>query len=840
KIVVMGGDNYRIGMGGGAVSSVATGEFSNSIELNAIQRSNPEMQKRVANAIRAMSEMDKNPVISIHDHGAGGHLNCLSELVETTGGEIEVNKLPIGDPTLSEKEIIGNESQERMGLVISEEHYENLRKIAERERAPIYDVGVTTGDHKFTFVGRKGKNPIDWSLFDMFGSSPKTVLNDKTEEINFQDISYANSEIESYLDKVLQLEAVASKDWLTNKVDRSVSGKVAKQQTCGELQLPLNNVGVMALDYHSNKGVATSIGHAPVAGLIDPKAGSQLAIAEALTNIIWAPIEDNLAGISLSANWMWPSKNNGEDARLYNAVKAISDFACDLGINIPTGKDSLSMTQKYGDGTKVMSPGTVIISTVGEVTDINKVIEPALINQPGTKLIYIDFSRDNYKLGGSSFAQTLGNVGKEAPTISDPQYFKDAFKALQHAIDEREIMSGHDISSGGLLTALLEMCFPNKDTGLKLDLSELGEDLVAILFSEQPGVVVQVNDSRLQKRLTLSGILNYELGSVQNKPIVEIAFEEEELSFNVDTKRAIWYESSHLLELEQTNEVEAKTRKQNFDAQPLQYKFPDGFTGQLSNLSLPVPPEKKIAKAAIIREKGVNGDREMAYSLDLAGFKVKDVHMTDLTSGRETLEDIDMIVFVGGFSNSDVLGSAKGWAGAFKYNPKAKEALKKFYARENTLSLGVCNGCQLMMELDLLYPDSDQHPKMLHNDSGKFESAFVNMSIPDNNSVMLDDLAGTKLGIWVAHGEGKFNIQNIDAVNISGTYSHSAYPGNPNGSDYDVAALCSMDGRHLAMMPHLERSIRAWHWPYLPDGKGWECTPWLKAFTNAREWIESR
>jgi phosphoribosylformylglycinamidine synthase len=839
KIVVMGGDNYRIGMGGGAVSSVATGEFSNSIELNAIQRSNPEMQKRVANAIRAMAEMADNPIVSIHDHGAGGHLNCLSELVETTGGKIEVAKLPVGDPTLSEKEIIGNESQERMGLVIGAKNYDQLKEVADRERAPIYDVGITTGDHNFTFVGKNGKNPIDWSLFDMFGSSPKTILEDSTEPANFASLDYKVGEIDQYIDKVLQLEAVACKDWLTNKVDRSVTGKVAKQQNCGELQLPLNNVGVMALDYHSHKGVATSLGHAPVAALINPAAGSVLAISEALTNLIWAPIQDGLAGVSLSANWMWPSKNQGEDARLYSAVEAVSDFACALGINIPTGKDSLSMTQKYADGKQVKSPGTVIISAVGEVTDIEKVIEPCLAKVGGSKIIYIDFSNDNYRLGGSSFAQAQGKIGNEVPTIGDPACFKEAFKVVQKAIADGEIMAGHDISAGGLLTTLLEMCFPNKDIGLDLEISSLGEDVVAILFSEQPGILVQVNDSRLQKRLTRSAILNFELGTVTDSPVVEIKFNDQQLSFNVAEKREIWYQSSHLMELNQAEPGHAQLRKENLIAQPLSFDLPKAFKGSLPGLDLPMPVNKKIAKAAIIREKGVNGDREMAFSLDLAGFMVKDVHMTDLTSGRENLADIDMIVFVGGFSNSDVLGSAKGWAGAFKYNPKANEALKNFYARENTLSLGVCNGCQLMMELELLYPESASHPKMLPNPSGKFESAFVNVTIAKNNSVMLKGLEGSRLGIWVAHGEGKFNIESAEQVQIAGAYSYQSYPGNPNGSDHDVAALSSADGRHLAMMPHLERSIMPWQWPR-SQTDNWQVTPWLLAFTAAREWVESQ
>ena len=839
RIVVLGGDNYRIGMGGGAVSSVATGEFSNLIELNAVQRSNPEMQKRVANAIRAMAEKEKNPIISIHDHGAGGHLNCLSELVETTGGNIEVEKLPVGDPTLSEKEIIGNESQERMGLVISPENFEELKQVAERERAPIYNVGETTGEMNFTFVGKKGKNPIDWALTDMFGSSPKTILTDTTSDLARPDLDY-DEDINKHLDNVLQLEAVASKDWLTNKVDRSVTGKVAKQQACGELQLPLNNVGVMALDYHSVKGVATSIGHAPAPSLIDPIAGAKLSIAEALTNLVWAPIEGNLHGVSLSANWMWPSKNDGEDSRLYRAVEAISEFAIDLGINIPTGKDSLSMTQKYADGRQVKSPGTVIISTVGEVTDINKVIEPALVKQPGTKLVYIDFSEDNYKLGGSSFAQSLGQLGDAAPSVLDTHYFKVAFKEVQNAIEEEEILAGHDISAGGLVTALLEMCFPSRNLGMMVDLSEMGEALIPILFSEQPGIIVQVADGRLQKRLTMSEVNHYEIGTVVKSGNLEITFEDQELSFDIAEKRDIWYNSSYLLEIRQSGQDHADARKKNFASQPLEYKLPESFGSSLEELGLPIPANEKVAKAAIIREKGVNGDREMAWSLDLAGFKVKDVHMTDLTSGRETLEDIDMIVFVGGFSNSDVLGSAKGWAGAFKYNPKAKEALEKFYARENTLSLGVCNGCQLMMELDLLYPGVQAHPKMLHNESGKFESGFVNMTIPKSNSVMLQNLVGAQLGIWVAHGEGKFDLSQFDDVNIAGTYSYGEYPGNPNGSDLNVAALCSKDGRHLAMMPHLERSIMPWHWPYAPEKAEWDHTPWLEAFVAARKWVESK
>ncbi len=836
QIVVLGGDNYRIGMGGGAVSSVATGEFSNSIELNAIQRSNPEMQKRVSNAIRAMAEMDKNPIVSIHDHGAGGHLNCLSELVETTGGAIDVSKLPVGDPTLSEKEIIGNESQERMGLVIGKKHIDTLSKIAQRERSPMYTVGETTGDMQFKFVGKKGKNPIDWSLTNMFGSSPTTIINDTTEPTNFAPLTYSNNKFEAYLKQVLQLESVACKDWLTNKVDRSVTGKVAKQQTCGQIQLPLNNVGVMAIDYEGKKGIATSIGHSPITGLIDPKAGSKNAIAEALTNIIWAPLEGKLSGVSLSANWMWPCKNRGEDARLYQAVKAVSDFACELGINIPTGKDSLSMTQKYPKGQSVKSPGTVIISAVGEVTDIANVIEPALQPIKGSRLLYINLSNDDFKLGGSSLAQILNSIGTEAPTITNPAYFKKVFDVIQEAIMTDEILAGHDVSDGGIITTLLEMCFPTPEVGLIFNPNNLsGKDIVEQLFSENSGIIVQVNDESLAHRLSSAGIAFDELAVLNLSRKITM---DDGLTLDIDELRDIWYKSSYLLDKHQSGEGLAKQRFDNYKNQPLNYTFNNSFTGKPAQFGLGKKREKSDVNAAIIREKGVNGDREMAYALHLAGFDVKDVHMTDLISGRETLEDINMIVFVGGFSNSDVLGSAKGWAGAFIYNPKAKSVLDAFYAREDTLSLGVCNGCQLMMELGLVFDNQENHPKMAHNESRKFESGFVNMSIPKNNSIMLSSLEGSKLGVWVAHGEGKFKLTTEQASKIVGTYSYDTYPGNPNGSDFSAAAVCSASGRHLAMMPHLERSIFPWNWPYYKQ-EAHEVTPWLEAFVNARKWVEN-
>jgi phosphoribosylformylglycinamidine synthase len=843
-IVLLGGDNYRIGMGGGAVSSVDTGEYHSSIELNAVQRANPEMQKRVYNALRALSETDKNPVVSIHDHGAGGHLNCLSELVEAKGGKIDISKLPVGDPTLSAKEIIGNESQERMGLVMKKADIGILQAIAERERAPIYIIGEVTGDMQFTLENPlTGERPIDIALSSLFGNPPKTVMIDAPVVNGYEKLEYDQVKIPEYAVQVLQIEEVACKDWLTNKVDRSVTGRLAKQQCAGPLQLPLNNLGAIALDYRGRYGMATSIGHAPAAGLIDPAAGSVLSIAEALTNIIWAPLSDRLKSVSLSANWMWPCKNPGEDARLYAAVKAASDFALALDINIPTGKDSLSMTQKYSDEV-VYSPGTVIISASGEINDIRKIIEPVIVNDPFTSLLYIDMSRDSLKTGGSSFAQILNKLGDEAPTVRDPAYFAEVFNVIQDLITRNKILSGHDISAGGMLTTLLEMCFSNTSGGITINLSALNEpDTVKILFSQNPGIIIQVRDEdEIAEILLENGVSYYSIGHPVNDRILFVTNNENTITFDIDAMRDKWFQTSYLLDRRQSGPELALERFSNYKNNALRINLLD-FTGTFKSLGISPDRQKKTGiRAAIIREKGVNGDREMAYALYLAGFDVKDVHMTDLISGRETLEETSFIVFVGGFSNSDVLGSAKGWAGAFMYNDKARIALEKFYKRSDTLSLGVCNGCQLMVELGLVYPDHKEKAQLLHNASQKFESGFVGVKIEENNSVMLGNMSGMELGIWVAHGEGQFRLPYPEKkYRIPLKFSRHNYPANPNGSDLDVAGLVSDDGRHLVMMPHLERAFFPWQCGYyLPERKNDEVTPWIKAFVNAREWIKER
>ncbi|MEM7657143.1 MAG: phosphoribosylformylglycinamidine synthase, partial [Bacteroidota bacterium] len=832
KIVVMGGDNYRIGMGGASVSSADTGAYSAGLELNAVQRSNPEMQKRVANAIRGMVEGASNPIVSIHDHGAGGHLNSLSELVEEVGGTIALNALPVGDPTLSAKELIGNESQERMGIIISPADLPLLQAIAERERAPLFVVGEVTGDMRFQFKSEEtGETPMDLALEDMFGSSPKTIMDDQQVERNYAPLTYEVDQVAEYVAQVLQLEAVACKDWLTNKVDRCVGGLVAKQQCAGPLQLPLNNCGVMALDYEGQHGLATAIGHSPVSGLIDPISGSRNSVAESLTNLVWAPLQEGLKSVSLSANWMWPCRNEGEDARLYEAVKALSEFAIDLGINVPTGKDSLSMKQKYPEG-DVLAPGTVVVSAAGHCDDITAIVEPVLQVEGGA-IYYLNLSQQALTLGGSSFAQVRNAIGQTAPSIADAAYFAKTFDLVQALIREGAILAGHDVSAGGLVTALLEMCFSQPGVGMDVNLDGLGEtDLVKCLFAENSALVIQGNGGEMEARMQEAGIEWTKLGEPTQDGTVSISHLGSIHRFSVAEYRDHWYETSRLLDQHQTANSLADERYENYHQQPLQYEFPAAFSGKK-----PTRPTKR-PKAAVLREKGSNSERELANALYLAGFEVKDVHMTDLISGRENLEGIQFLGAVGGFSNSDVLGSAKGWAGAFLYNPKAKQALDGFFAREDALSIGICNGCQLFMELNLMYPEHGQQGFMRHNDSHKHESAFTSVQIQDNQSVMMGNLTGAQLGIWISHGEGKFDLPQAESdYHIVAKYGYEAYPSNPNGSDFNVAMLASADGRHLATMPHLERSTFPWNWAHYPKSRKDEVSPWLDAFVNAREWL---
>jgi phosphoribosylformylglycinamidine synthase len=632
------------------------------------------------------------------------------------------------------------------------------------------------------------------------------------------------------------------------------------QQTAGQVQLPLNDCAVVALDYQGEAGIATALGHAPVAAMIDPAEGSRLAIAEALTNIVFAPLTHGLKGVSLSANWMWPCKNAGEDARLYKAVEGASEFAISLGINIPTGKDSLSMTQKYPDGERVYAPGTVIITSAGEVSDIKKSVGAAL-KHTASDVIYVDMSRGSgFELGGSSFAQIVGKVGDTTPSVPDAKYFARAFDAVQKLIAEGAILAGHDISAGGLITALLEMTFADNTSGIDLDLGWLSmnhseKELIKLLFSEKPALLLQVkNGTEIAKKLSEQNIDTTLVGTVNFTRNFSIKTSGVEFDLLQNDLRDKWYKTSYLLDSLQS--LKAAERYINYKEQALDFNFPASFSGKYEQYGIdPHRKTKSGIKAAVIREKGNQCERETAWALHLAGFDVRDVHMTDLVSGRETLEDVNFIAFVGGFSNSDVCGSAKGWAGAFLYNEKARTALEKFYARPDTMSIGFCNGCQLMVELGLIKPvgdtdaikplaqigrDNSLMPQMLHNASGKWESGFVALNVEHSGqSILLDSLEGASLGAWVAHGEGRFSLPGDEKdYNIVLKYSYEGYPANPNGSDYNVAGIASADGRHLAMMPHFERAIKPWNWAYYPeDRKADEVSPWIEALVNARKWI---
>ena len=843
RIILLGGDNQRIGMGGGAVSSLDTGDAKSAVELNAVQRANPEMQKRDANVIRTLTERTRNLIISIHDHGAGGHFNCLSELIKPLGGFIDMSKLPVGDETLSAREIIGNESQERMAILVDEADVDLVMQISEREQCPAYDIGYITGDMRIVFQQADGTRPIDMAVDDLFGKPPKTTIVDNTVETEYAPIQYDDTNFVDYLHNVLRLHGVGSKDWLTNKVDRSVTGRVAQQQCVGELQLPLSDYGLVKLDYDSPDAISSALGMAPVAGLIDPGAGSRLAIARALTNSIMIPFKNGLADISLSANWMWPCKNPGEDARLYAAVQAARKFAIDLGINIPTGKDSLSMTQKYPNGDKVMAPGTVVIYAVGTTPDSDKAVKPVMDRDESTSLYHIDFSGFIPSLGGSSFAQTMGAVGNDAPDVASPTVFKNTYAAVQEMVKRGLILSGHDISEGGLITTLLEMTFANTTGGIDIDLDYADRnrkekaDMCRTMFSENPGIVVQIDSAKAQEFWNIlreHGVdhTTRYIGAPSFDRNLSIIKDGVKTDLDIDELRDVWMTPS--LEMEKHQNAKAADRA-NLLYQPIKIETQGLKTVWIKKDGLYKP------MAAILRDKGTNGDPEMAYAAQLGGFIVKDIATTDLTTGREDLKDIDLLIFCGGFSNSDVFGAGKIWADTLKYNLRAVEALQNFYGRNGTLSLGVCNGCQVMMELGLI----GERAPMQHNESGKFESAFVSAYVPKSESVMLSGLSGMTLPIWVAHGEGRFaNLQEGSYKKVL-QYAYENYPGNPNGSPERIAGIASIDGRHVAMMPHPERAVLPYQWAYNPREKFASCDlpivgkptrkvmPWVQMFAAA-------
>ncbi|MBE0425424.1 MAG: phosphoribosylformylglycinamidine synthase [Nitrospirae bacterium] len=885
-VVKIGGPAYRIGMGGGAASSLILGENIEELDFNAVQRGDAEMEQKVNRVIRACVEMgDDNPIVSIHDQGAGGNCNVVKEIIYPAGAKIEIRNIQLGDNTLSVLEIWGAEYQEQDALLIKPEREEEFLSVCKREKVPCAVIGEITGDGYIVLHDETdGSTPVNLDLSKVLGDMPQKIfmserIKPKLEALKLpEDLTFKEA-----LNRVLRLISVGSKRFLTNKVDRSVTGLVAQQQCTGPLQLTLSNVAVISQSHFSLTGAAISIGEQPIKGLISPGAMARMSVGESLTNIVWAKVS-SLEDIKCSGNWMWAVKLAGEGARLYDAAIALRDILVKFGMAIDGGKDSLSMAAKIVDPSGrteiVKSPGTLVISAYVTCPDIAKVITPDLKRPGESRLLYIDLGKGKYRMGGTALAHVYGQLGNEAPDLDDQDLFKHVFNAIQEIISEDLILSGHDRSDGGLITTLLEMAFGG-NCGIKINIEvkkiRSSEDkksklhnlstsqLLSILFSEELGLVTEYlaeKEEQIISKLQKYNIPYQIIGSTTKEQTIKISINNE-LIMKEDMRvlRAIWEDTSYHLDMLQANpECVDEERAVNFDRKGPQYVL------TFSPKNPPTPPLLKGGKGgltdvkpkiAIIREEGSNGDREMTSAFYQAGFEVWDVMMTDMLEERINLDDFRGIAFVGGFSYADVLDSAKGWAGVIRFNKKLYEQFQSFYERPDTFSLGVCNGCQLMALLGWVpwsgIPDRFQ-PRFIQNISGRFESRFSTVKILPGPAIMLKGMGGSTLGVWVAHGEGRLNFPDskiqeevlrknlapLRFVDDNGEFTEK-YPFNPNGSPSGITALSSPDGRHLAMMPHPERTFLKWQWAYIPGEwkKTLEASPWFKMFQNAREWCKS-
>ncbi len=895
-VVKIGGPAYRIGIGGGSASSMIQGENIAELDFSAVQRGDAEMEQKVNRVIRACVEMgNENPVISIHDQGAGGNCNVVKEIIYPAGAKIEIRNILLGDNTLSILEIWGAEYQENDALLTEPDRIEMFLEICKREKVPCSVIGEITGDGYVLLYDEIDKStPVNLDLSRVLGEMPQKTFNIERIKPKLKPLRLPKSiTVRDALERALHLVSVGSKRFLTNKVDRSVTGLIAQQQCVGPLQLTLSNVAVVSQSHFGLTGAAISIGEQPIKGLISPQSMARMSLGEAITNIVWAKISA-LEDIKCSGNWMWAAKLPGEGSRLYDAAVALRDILLDLGIAIDGGKDSLSMAAMIIDSSGkteiVKAPGTIVISAYATCPDITKVITPDIKRPDESRLLFIDLGEGKNRLGGSALAQCYKQIGDESPDVDNPQLLKNAFNAVQHLIEKGLILSGHDRSDGGLIVTLLEMAFGG-NCGLEVNINNAERRLqnagyskirnpksaIPLLFSEEIGLLIEYlpkNENRIK------GILNNKKIPYQ---IIGNTIKEKEILISIDGKitlkedmrilRAVWEETSYQLDRLQANpECVEEERKVNFDRKGPQYVL----TFSPKNPPLPpvdpsVSPLAKggikrgvgglpdiVPKVVVIREEGSNGDREMTSAFYQAKFEVWDVTMTDLLNGKIDLDEFRGIAFVGGFSYADVLDSAKGWAGAIRFNKRLYKQFQKFYERPDTFSLGVCNGCQLMALLGWVpwkgIPDKIQ-PRFIQNKSGRFESRFSTVQILPSPSIMLKGMEGSTLGIWIAHGEGRLyfsekdmlqeviekNLAPIRFVDDNGEFTET-YPFNPNGSPSGITALCSPDGRHLAMMPHPERTFLKWQWAYMPEDwkRNLKASPWLKMFQNAREWCEEK
>ena len=860
-IVQVGGPAYGIGLSGGSASSKLQGENEEELDFNAVQRGDAEMEQKMNRVIRACIEMgDHNPIVSAHDQGAGGPANVLKELVEKAGGKIELRRIKLGDPTLSVLKIWIAEYQERCGFLIHPGRMEEFKSICEREKVNCEILGEVTGDGRFVVHDEKDDStPVNLNLAKVLGNMPQKTFKDERMEGSLKPLELAEGlSVEEALSRVLRNLAVGSKRFLTNKVDRSVTGLIARQQCCGPLQLTVGDVAVIAQSHFGLTGAATSIGEQPIKMLVNPKAGARMAVGEALTNIVWAQIS-RLQDIKCSANWMWAPKLPGEGAALYDAVCAMRDLMIQLGIAVDGGKDSLSMATRVGDEI-VKSPRELVISAYATMPDITKVVTPDIKNPGNSQLIFIEIANHKSRLGGSALAQVYGQVGNESPDVDDPEMLKRAFHAIQKLISENLILSGHDISDGGIITTFLEMAFAG-NCGLRIQMDGPWRPLER-LFAEELGAIIECHRNDVGKVLEV--LDSFHLSSTligdttKEKKILVTYHSQKVLESSMCVLREQWEETSyHIERLQMNSQCADEERKNIFDRKGPSYRIP--FKPKPT--PAPIFEAKDKPEVAILREEGSNGDREMTSAFYQAGFSPWDVTMNDLISGRMTLSRFRGLVAVGGFSYADVPESAKGWAAAIRFNERLRKMFDDFYHRSDTFSLGVCNGCQLFALLGWvpwLGISDHQQPRFVQNVSGRFESRWVTVKILESPAIMFKGMADSTLGIWVAHGEGRLHFPDptlMDEVlnkklvplvfvddegRVDGKISKS-YPFNPNGSPFGITGLCTSDGRHLAMMPHPERSFLKWQWAWLPGdlNDGVKESPWIQMFQNARAWCDA-
>jgi phosphoribosylformylglycinamidine synthase len=857
-IVQIGGPALRIGLGGGAASSMHSGGNAENLDFDSVQRDNAEIQRRCQEVLNACIALnDDNPILSIHDIGAGGLSNGCPELVAETGGRFELRKIPNEELSMSPMEIWCCEAQERYVLAVAQDRLDAFMALCRRERCPAHAIGAATGDGKLILHDTHFRNdPIDLDLKVILGKPPKMLRRATHRTESLPELELAGVELREAIERVLRLPAVASKTFLITIADRTVTGMVTRDQMTGPYQTPISDAAVTAATYDGYAGEAMAMGERTPLALISAPASGRMAVAEALTNIAGAAVGP-LGNVKLSANWMCACGEETEDAALFDTVRAVGMELCPkLGISIPVGKDSLSMrttwTDSQGAGIRQTAPLSLVVSAFAPVTDVRKTVTAEMKPALDSVLLLIDLGRGQNRLGGSALAQVYNQVGAVAPDLDAPSDMVNFFAAIQDLVSESLLMAYHDRSDGGLLVTLAEMAFGSRH-GLKVRLDELGDDPLAALFAEELGAVIQVADrhvarvNEVLKRHRL-GDLAFIVGSpAADKQFVIEQGAQALYREQVAVLNGIWSELT--LEMQSRRDNEACIRE---EAAFIRDEADPGMTFHLT-----YDPAASVRRGvgtrphmAILREQGINGHMEMAAAFDRAGFASIDVHMTDLLSGRVNLANFAGLVACGGFSYGDVLGAGAGWAKSILFNPRLRDMFQEFFNRPDSFTLGVCNGCQMVSLLKEIIPGAGDWPRFLRNTVEQFEARLATVEILPSVSVLLKGMEDSRLPIPVAHGEGRACFDNPGkpenlrrqgqmAMRFVDNYGKPAerYPFNPNGSPEGLTAVASQDGRVTIMMPHPERAFRGCQLSWAPAGLFGEEGPWLRMFQNARTFV---